>query len=153
MKRQYSIFFKALFLLIVFSLNTVVSFACSTSDLFHNSHHSKIQRSTTQTHQHEDKSHGHHKHGRHSHEQENNQPNNDDDNCCSSYIITLAKIEKSIARIIEFPAPVITPFFAEFTALLLANLWKEKTFFPDYIRWRPPATIQDLRIVIQSFQI
>ncbi len=152
MKRQYSIFFKAFFLLTVFSLNTVVSFACSTSDLFHNSHHSNKSRSTT-THQHEDKPHAHHKHGQHSHDLENNQSNNDDDNCCSSYIITLAKIEKSIARNIEFPATVITSYYAEFAYLLLANHGKEKTFFPDFIRWRPPATIQDLRIVIQSFQI
>lgn len=151
--RQRTIYLKGFFLLIVFSLNTIVSFACSTSELFHNSHHSKNSPAKGHSHQHGGHHNPQHDHGQQGQDHEKDKQNKNDDDCCAASIISLAKIEKSIARSIEVPSPILMPFIKAFISLAPPSAEIGKTIFPDFIRWRPPATIQDLRIVIQSFQI
>ncbi len=152
-------YYKALFLLLVFSLNTMVSFACSFSSFFHGFHHHKSS-ATTIEHKHSGSHHdshdqkNKHDHGIQSeHKHESGSPNNSKDDCCSKSVIKIEKVEKAISRTIEVPHTIfVASLFATYVKLFSLQDLK-KTFFPDYIRWQHTATIQDLRIVIQSFQI
>lgn len=150
-KRTY---FKGLLLFIVFSLNTVVSFACSFSSLFHSFHHSTSAVS------HQALASDYHSHGEeHQHESTTNQDANSTsdestDDCCSKLILEVEKAEKAVSKSIEAPAAIfLTSFLSTFSPSLSLLLAEENVSYLRYIRWRLPATIQDLRIVIQSFQI
>ena len=72
MKRNKSIQLKAAFLLIVFSLNTVIGFACAVGlDMGFNSHHHCQENAIkTEGNHHHDEADVHH-----------HQPNNEKDNC------------------------------------------------------------------------
>lgn len=150
--RRYKI--KAAFLLFVFALNTVVSFACSTSGVLHKLHHKADAESTA--HQHKSNSHKH-QHS-HSHKQDGKHNHSDKDqkgkdDCCSNNVVSLQKADKSVSRSIEAPNVSFVSAFLLSYFSLPNSLVQENTFFPDDIRRRLPTTIQDLRIVIQSFQI
>jgi hypothetical protein len=148
-------YYKALLLFIVFSLNTVVSFACSFSSLFHGFHHH--ENSVTVEHKHE----GNHRHSsdkKHNEAQSNHthdsgSTKNSKDDCCSKSVIEIEKIEKAVSRTIEAPHAIfVASLFAAYSEIFsLSTVYK--VFFTHIVRWRLPATIQDLRIVIQSFQI
>lgn len=150
-------YYKALLLLIVFSLNTVVSFACSFGGVFHNFHH---RGSVAMEHNHN--SPGKHAHGTahkedhdkkpaHTHDAES--PGDKKGDCCSDQVTELQKLDKSVSRNIEAPhLNFITVFIASYSELFFFQAGKQD-LQPHKIRWRPTATIQDLRIIIQSFQI
>ena len=153
MKQGKAIYYKAFFLLFVFSLNTVVSFACSLSSYFHSFHHSSFAYASDRDHG----KHGntyHHDHDCHSVPQQNLPDNEKKDDCCSKYVVEFQKIEKSVSKSIEAPGFLITTTFLPSTYFdLEIPASKNIPAFPNYDRWRIPATIQDLRIIIQSFQI
>jgi hypothetical protein len=150
-------YYKAWFLLIVFSLNSIISFACSLSSLFHGFHHHSI----TTEHNNEQIIGHHHsldKSGEHHHDQEQggeqSQSPSSSEDCCSKSLVEVEKVDKSISRTIQLPEiNIFTSFFLAYTPCFLWHGTEEKTFLTYHVRWRPPATIQDLRIVIQSFQI
>ena len=146
---------KAIVLLIVFSLNTVVSFACSLGGLFHSFHHHPSSATAT-----EERGHHHHEEGHHhdqsntAHHHEEHAPDKPADDCCSKNVVPLDKVEKAASRAIEAPdAAFLTSFLITYSSLFLQLPTEDKTVYPGYVRWRIPSTIQDLRIVIQSFQI
>ncbi|MFN2439812.1 MAG: hypothetical protein ABR503_11485 [Chitinophagaceae bacterium] len=154
-----STYYKALVLLIVFSLNTVVSFACSFSNLFHGFHHHKSS-ATTVEHKHSGSHHdshdqkNKHDHGiQAEHKHDSGSSKNAKDDCCSASLVEIEKVEKALSRTIEAPHVIfVTSLFTVYTKLFsLPTI--EKVFHPDNIRWRFPATIQDIRIAIQSLQI
>ncbi len=151
-KRTY----KALFLFLVFSMNTVVSFACLFSDVFHNfHHHNRITATKEHDHSGDHHAQAHKHHGdkpAHSHDTAPSGKSKDD--CCSDSIVAIEKADKSLSRAIGAPQvhSVLSSFYPDHSTLY----FKEKTnrlILPVQDRWRYPATIQDLRIVIQSFQI
>ena len=153
-KRTY---YKALLLLTVFSLNTVVSFACSFSDLFHGFHHHKI--SATSEHKHSGSHHSESETPKHDHSSQsehkhnNNSSKDSKDDCCSKSVIEIDKVEKAVSRTIEAPHAIfVTSLFAAYSEIFSLSAI-DKVFLTHIVRWRLPATIQDLRIVIQSFQI
>ena len=142
-------YYKALILLIAFSLGTVVSFACSVSSFFHGMHHHG--NAATSHHEHSGGIKHKHPHSGHHHEPE--KPLKEKNDCCSDNVLQLQKIEKEVSRPIAVPHPgFLNSFIASFS-LAVNEQTEENSFFPDFVRWRLPATIQDLRIVIQSFQI
>lgn len=150
---------KAAFLLTVFALNTVVGFACASFGIFHQAHHHDGQAvSPKHDHNHHEGSHksnhAHkHQHGKAQHHQHPAKGEKDGDDCCSDSVVSLQKIDKTPSRSIEAPN---SEFVAAFVlAYLIASPLSvaEGDSFPQYVRWRVPTTIQDLRIVIQSFQI
>jgi hypothetical protein len=151
-------YYKALLLLAVFSLNTVVSFACSFSDLFHGFHHQKTPQASEHKqagghHHAEDKAHkhSHDTQSRHGHDSGTSKESKDD--CCSGDVIQIQKIEKAVSRSIEAPQAIfLTSFFTAY-ASVFSSQTEERTLFPLHSRWRLTNTIQSLRIVIQSFQI
>jgi len=152
-KRIYS---KALLLLTVFSLNTVVSFACSSSRLFHDLHH-KNNTSTIENKKPDGHSHSHSNAHKHDHskpsEHQHDPSEKSDDDCCSNSVVAFEKVDKSVSRIIEAPNVHFIALFNAFYFTTSSLVSPEKIDIPRHIRWRLPATIQDLRIVIQSFQI
>lgn len=153
-KRTY---FKALLLTLVFSLNTIVSFACSFSNLLHGIHHHETATAPAAEHQH---SHNHHSSGSDKHEHDDQQHQHSagtsreaKDDCCSESVVEIEKVEKAVSRSIEAPqALFIASFFATYASLFQIDTIEDASI-PTYIRWRLSATIPDLRIVIQSFQI
>ena len=161
-KRTY---IKSLLLLIVFSLNTIVSFACSFGGAFHDFHHQKISSSTSNkheeghkhshnSHEHDHTDSGNHEHHKGSEHKHDSSPvNNPENNCCSDSVVELQKVDKLVSSNIQAPDAVfVTSFIGAYFDIISFSV-RENRFFRDNIRWRPPATIQDLRIVIQSFQI
>ena len=144
-------YYKAILLLIVFSLNTVVSFACSFGGMFHEFHH-KVSSTTEPKHSHHE---GHkHDHGKSSEQKHDSEtPVDSKDNCCSLSVVEMQKLDKSISRSIEAPNLIFIISFAAAYSEFFSLPALQQAVFPDFVRWRPPPTIQDLRIIIQSFQI
>ena len=149
MKRNKSIQFKAAVLLIVFSLNTVVGFACAVGlDMGFNSHHHEGSAMEVSENHHHDKSHHHDEADFHHHK-----TNNDKDNCCNDGVMKFQKVDKALASSISVAN---TAFFTSF----LASFYNIDILFPSnkiskikyFVRSHHPP-IPDIRIAIQSFQI
>lgn len=153
MKRSLSIQFKAVFLLVVFSFNTVIGFACSVGlDMGFNSSngHEKKHEVAADHHghtgDHNGKSHhqlveaNHHSRGA------------EKDNCCKDEVIKFEKVDKQGARSVSVPASqlyfhtICTPYFY-FNALASDVHTPENKYF---VRCHHPP-IPDIRIAIQSF--
>ena len=150
-------YYKALILLIVFSMNSVVSFACSFSNLFHSLHHHTDAAVTEHNHganhhntKNESAKHQHNNVAEHHHD--TGSQKSEDDNCCSTKVIEIEKVEKAVSRTITAPEVIfLTSLFVSYTELYLSR--QDTDILQHHTRWRNPATIPDLRIVIQSFQI
>ena len=156
--------FKAAVLLIVFSMNTVVGFACglgldlSGSKDHHNSvainrsHSEQPEKIQPHAHTHEGDSH-HHEVKVVDKEKTPEEPGKGDD-CCSNHVVPLQQVDKAI------PASISLPFFIFLTSFFHSYItkdipepgWARNTFL-QFDRWRPLSTIPDIRIFIQSFQI
>ena len=150
MKVKNRTYYKALVLLVAFSLSTVVSFACSVSSLFHELHHHNSSAKSHHVHNHGVK----HTHSHTAHHHGSDKPEEKKEDCCSGNVLQLQKTEKAVSRSIEAPNAVFAmSVFTAYASLLTLQQPEEKAFLPHHFRWRLPATIQDLRIVIQSFQI
>ncbi len=163
MNYKNSIRFKSLFLLLVFSLNTVVGFACAISiDMgFNSSHHSETNLPNPPAHQHghgdapghHDSHEKGHDHAHHTDNAESPHSGGDDDNCCSDDVAKLLQQEKNIAHSLTIDHPVsftlfISPFY--YTEVSFRNQVQKHTRY--FVRnYHPP--IPDIRIAIQSFQI
>jgi hypothetical protein len=149
------IYCKALLLTMVFSLNTIVSFACSFSGGFHGFHHQRaVSANKSSDHDHE-KGH-HHDHGaakKHHHDPA--AAENSKEDCCSKNLVEIEKKDKSVARSIELQnISFFTSFILSYSPLFSAVAVADKTpHARTFVRCWAPATIQDLRIVMQSFQI
>jgi hypothetical protein len=154
MKRSKGTYYKALALLVVFGMNTLVIFACSFSSLFHSFHHQRSASSTDHSRTHQ------HPHANHVHQHDDPGSQNHgsvpgpNDNCCAKYVVVIEKADKSISRTIVAPNlfPQV-PFVATLISIFTPSPVETNKLFPENTRRRIPPTIQDLRIVIQSFQI
>ena len=154
---------KALFLILVFSLNTLVGFACAIGiNMGFNSEHHDDANLKPKVHIHADgKKHVHHSkkgkhdHGKHHHDNStaNHNHGNDDDNCCNDKSSKFDQLDKSTTQSIGIDHPVfLTTFVSSYlenelnhpTVIIIDNRY----FFRSY---HPP--IPDIRIAIQSFQI
>ena len=159
-RRRYKII--AAFLVIVFSLNTVVGFACSVGiDMgFNTKHHHGEVWTEPVVHIHKDgKKHIHlEKKNRHDHnkshhqEQANGDKSKDNkDNCCNDKVVQFEQLDKSVPQSnIIHPIFLIT-FFDAFYNVPLPSLNIVKNIKQFVRSYHPP--ISDIRIAIQSFQI
>lgn len=143
MKRNKSIQFKALFLLIVFSLNTVIGFACALGlDMGFNSHHH--EESTTGS----VRMHHHHESSVQYHGAKNEK-----DNCCNDEVMQFQKIDKALASSINIINPV--SFISCVSSFYNLDILSHSTQISDikyFVRSHHPP-IPDIRIAIRSFQI
>jgi len=149
MNRNKSIQFKAAFLLIVFSLNTVIGFACAVGmNMGFNSHHHEESAIEATENHHHDKSH-HHDEADVSHQK----TNNDKDNCCNDEVMKFQQVDKNIATSFSLISPVFfTSFLASFYHIDLLSSNNRISTIKYFVRRHHPP-IPDIRVAIQSFQI
>jgi len=142
MKRNKSILFKALFLLIVFSLNTVIGFACAVGlDMGFNSHH------------HEESATGSVSMHHHGVNIKNHETKNDKDNCCNDEVMKFQKVDKALASSIKIINPVsFTSYVASFFNIDILSAPTQISDIKYFVRSHHPP-IPDIRIAIRSFQI
>ncbi|MEO6134329.1 MAG: hypothetical protein ABIP35_04190 [Ginsengibacter sp.] len=156
MKKIKSIQLKAAFLLIAFSLNTIIGFACAVGlDMdFNSHHHEEVTKATV--HVHADGNKHHHKNEVKDHHEEkvkDHHEGNEKDNCCNDHVTKIVRQDKAIASSISINTPIcsttfITGFYIA-DALLAAGINSHIKYF---VRSHHPP-IPDIRIAIQSFQI
>ena len=138
---------KAIFLLVVFLLNTAVGFGCA----LHMSH--------SEDHEAHHDGHKHHEHGSHHSAIKPNLPANKvsivdkDAPCCQGAVNNFISIAKQLPQTVkaDFAYPVadlVTSHCFSFKALI-SNASKQRIVVNQ--RQRPPTS--DIRIYIQSFQI
>ncbi|MEO6682072.1 MAG: hypothetical protein ABIN48_04540 [Ginsengibacter sp.] len=157
MKKIKSIQLKAAFLLIVFSLNTIIGFACAVGfDMsFNSSHHGEeVTDNTIPLHE-DGKKHHHHNEVKSHHEEAENhlhKTTNNKDNCCHDKVTQIAQQDKIITPSIDVITPVFfTTFIASFYDINILNSVID-SHVKLFIRSHHPP-IPDIRIAIQSFQI
>lgn len=158
---------KALFLLVSFSLNSVVGFACSLGlDMGFNSHHHHHDGEASHPHKHGPiqghDNHHHKKDGpKHQHGAGEKQHHGNtvvfnaisDDNCCKDFVVGFQNVDKQVVGKI-YPAKQkieYTPFI--FSVLILTSHQVDPNpvrTAPKILDHSPPP---DIRVFIQSFQI
>jgi hypothetical protein len=157
MKKIKPIQLKAAFLLMVFSLNTIIGFACAVGlDMGFNSHHHEEEVTDMPVHVHADgKKHQHYNEASNHHDEniKDHHQTNDKDNCCNDHATKIAQQDKAIAQTLSIINPTFfTTLIASFyniDILLSAGVDSPVKYF---IRSHHPP-IPDIRIAIQSFQI
>ncbi|MDE3185067.1 MAG: hypothetical protein KGM16_16775 [Bacteroidota bacterium] len=142
MKKKKSIQIKATILLIVFSLNTVIGFACAVGiDMGFNSHHHKESSIASASMHHHDAN------------VENHPTKNDKDNCCNDEVMKFQKVNKALSSSIKMINPVsFTSYLASFYNLDISSPYSQISDIKYFVRSHHPP-IPDIRIAIRSFQI
>jgi len=159
MKTNSTIKLKAAALLVVFGLNTIVSFACSLGiDMgFNSPHHDDEKVSTAHIHS-DGTKHHHQKKATHSHShkqgyQHLEKHEHEKNNCCSDTVVSLSQDDKSVPQgSVHINPLVFATYLLHFyisDEFCHSRITTSKKFF---VRgYHPP--IQDIRIAIRSFQI
>ena len=154
MKINRSIQFKAAVLLLVFSLNMVVGFACAIGmDMeFNTTHHHDTDAVKVHTHANGEK-HEHHNNVDQHHEKKKNSKSEEKEGCCNDAVVKISQTEKAIPQSNVTVYPI---FFTGFIASYYTINHFYKSQISENLRYflrnyHPP--IADIRIAIQSFQI
>lgn len=155
MKGKLSVPLKAVFLLVVFLLNTVVGFACAVSMP---NGTPQEERHATKSHHHTDHDHANHNHAKpaeaHHDLTDHHATKENKDDCCKDEVTKLLKEDKvspSKTTVSIQPATFIALLLSYYPIdALVASVYQPNTkyFVKSY---HPP--IRDIRISIQSFQI
>lgn len=135
--------------MLVFSLSTVLGFACSLGlNMGYNKHHHEQEAISSPSTQH----HGHHKAGKEHHHATSSNSNSKDD-CCSNGVTSFNLLDKSISQQITIVHPVFaTAFLAAYAYIdLFQPQYASKNIRAFSQSYHPP--ISDIRIAIQSFLI
>ncbi len=157
MKIITSIQIRAALLLVVFSLNTVLGFACAIGINmgFNVNHHTDEEVSAGVVHTHNDgKQHIHHDEVKPHDEAEADHHNEESkNNCCNDKVIKFNEVDKIASHPYLSVSPVFfTSFLASFYDISISYTSYVDTGIKYYVRsYHPPIT--DIRIAIQSFQI
>ena len=147
MSKALSIQLKAAFLLIIFSLNMFVGFACAIGvDIgFNTTHH---HEETTEVHVHADGKKHHHEEAKHKHSHKNEK-----DDCCNDKVVKLSQADKAVPQASKLLSPVFfTAFVATYSNINISYPSQVNTCNKYFVRGHHPP-IPDIRIAIQSFQI
>jgi len=140
---------KSAFLLVVFGLNTAVSFACSVGmDMGFNASHHRNEEAT-EVHVHADGKKHHHEKAGHTHSS-----SQDKDNCCNESVIKLSQYDKFSPKSNIIINPLFfTVFITTYYSVIDISHPSQVTTSIKYFTrsYHPP--ISDIRIAIQSFQI
>jgi hypothetical protein len=157
MKKIKSIQLKSAFLLTVFSLNTIIGFACAVGlDMGFNSHHHRQEAVEAAVHVHSDGKEHHHNHKAKEHHDESvrdNQHANDKDNCCNGGVIKFQQVDKNVAASFGLINPVfLNALLTSFYNIDILSSNNRILAIKYFVRRHQPP-IPDIRIAIQSFQI
>ena len=151
MRNKLSIKFKAVFLLIVFSLNTVVGFACAIGvDMgFNASHHHHDEEaievmSEVMEHHHHELASGH---------QEDNRDNSKEDDCCNKKVLQISQEDKALPQTHSLISAIFfSAYIASYPHSAIFYSSQVTAMVKYFVRcYHPP--IPDIRIAIRSFQI
>ena len=154
---------RALFLLAVFSLNTVVGFACSIGiDMGYNSSHHEHGSSHSEKKPHSHKSGHKHSHGtghnhsdQHKHTEASGTAKNTQDDCCANDVTKFIQLDKSVVK--TNLALIVPTFFVTLTSIFIQPSLNENNLANSsgLLSVRRSCSIYDtdIRIAIQSFQI
>ena len=152
MQKDISIKLKATLLLIVFSMNTVVGFACAMGvDMGYNNSHHEAEATEVAVHVHADgKKHHHDKKPVANHLDKKDASKKDD--CCNDKVIKFQNLDKSLSQNpnVAINAPVFVAILSSFFGL---DIFKPAQVIPEkyFEFFHPPPP--DILIVIQRFQI
>ena len=159
--KSASIQLKALFLLLVFSVNTVIGLACSMNlNMGINAHHPE-RATTAKVHVHADgKKHihqpssGKHNYNKSHHTDKADHHKTDSDaNCCNEKVTKFEQLDKSVTPKISLASPVFfTAFVSTYYSPNLSYTLKVSRGTKYFVRSHHPP-IPDIRIAIHSFQI
>lgn len=141
----------ALFLFLLFGGSSLLGAACTLSAAVHGWHHHGPASAAAHTHG-DGRKHTHEHAGAH-HDAPAKEQGKADNDCCSGKVSLLGKSDKIPAPpLVVAAAPYVSQPFPDYLSLVAPEAPRTlRTPYP--FRWRWPATIPDLRIVIQSFQI
>lgn len=148
MSKALSIQLKAAFLLIIFSLNMFVGFACAVGvDMgFNTTHHHEEE--ATEVHVHADGKKHHHEKAEHKHSHKDGK-----DDCCNDKVVKLSQADKAVPQAAKLLSPVFfTAFVATYYNINITYASQVNTSTKYFVRGHHPP-IPDIRIAIQSFQI
>ena len=163
MKKSKSIQLKAAILLIVFSCNTIIGFACGIGvDMSFKSKNDNSKKAIKTTiHVHADgKKHIHHEKAGsvdHNKTQEykrnvDEKSNKNKESCCTSKVTKFEQLDKLVPQSIKVHSFFYTTFVSSFFAIANQYTSYIDTRLKYFVRSHHPP-IPDLRIAIQSFQI
>ena len=149
MKQKRYIQFKAAFLLIIFSLNMIIGFACAVGvDMGFNSHHHQEEETAVAIHVHANGKKHHHEKAAHKHSDDNKK-----DDCCSDKALKIFQADKAVPQFAKLLSPTFaTAFIPVYYATNISYPSQVITSNKYYVRGHHPP-IPDIRIAIQSFQI
>lgn len=144
MKRNISIQLNAAFLLIVFSINMIIGFACAIGIdmLFNTGHHEETEITAhVGSHHHHDKADKDHK------------SKDNKDNCCNDHVIKFSQVDKSFPYgFAGLNAVFFTTLVSSFYNIDVLHTFKASANIKYFVLgYHPP--IPDIRVAIQSFQI
>lgn len=148
MSKAISIKLKAVFLILVFSLNTVVGFACAVGVNmgFNTTHHHKEE--ATEIHVHADGSKHHHEKKEHKHSEKE-----DKDDCCNDKVLKIFQTDKAVPQTAKLLSPIVfTAFVTLYYDISISYPSQINVSNKYFVRGHHPP-IPDIRIAIQSFQI
>lgn len=153
MKRTRSIQVKALFLLAVFSLNTLVGFACAAglNMGFNAKHHHHEEDAVSPA-----KGHPHHEGAAHHHDEEAStaQKAGEDNNCCNDGVIKFSQADKLLAHAVnaglELPVMLVHLHFLYESYLSSCSYGHGQSLPVPRLH---VAGSRGIRVSIQSFQI
>ena len=149
MKKIKSIQIKAAFLLIAFSLNTIIGFACAVGmNMDFNSHHHEEEAAISESSHHHSGVNHHHDESVKDHHQ-----SNVPDNCCHDKVTKIAQVDKAVPQAFSISVnylflSALASAFYHIDALNAVRASQFRYFVRSH---HPP--IPDIRIAIQSFQI
>ena len=152
MNRSRSIQIKAAFLILVFSMNTVIGFACALGlDMgFNTMDHDEEATETMHTHA-DGKKHVHHEGAAKDHHHKKS--NDGEDNCCSKHATALSNIDKTVPQTVNVAHFFfLTAFVSAFYNIDSNSLSQSIPNIKYFVRSHHPP-ILDIRIAIQSFHI
>lgn len=151
MNRNSGISRKAVFLLIVFLLNTVVGFACSVGLGMGavKAHHHEAKESKAAHHHHQGEDDHHAVKEDHDHSSKKTT-----EDCCTDQVQKIEKTDKLSPPVLEFSTyqPFYTLIYPNYV-LLEASVSSLYTLRPKYFVRDDHPPIPDIRIALQSFQI
>ncbi|WP_342331621.1 hypothetical protein [Pedobacter sp. FW305-3-2-15-E-R2A2] len=151
MNRNSGISRKAVFLLIVFLLNTVVGFACCVGLGMGavKAHHHEVKESKAAHHHHQGEDDHHAVKGDHDHSSKKTT-----EDCCTDQVQKIEKTDKLSPPVLEFSTyqPFYTLIYPNYV-LLEASVSSLYTLRPKYFVRDDHPPIPDIRIALQSFQI
>ncbi len=160
-KYKNSIQINAIILLLVFSLNTIILFACALGmDMgFRSQHHENSDAITHQheegtlPHHHDKASDSHHHNDADNHQQQLKDKSDNKNNCCNDSVLKFEKLDKTVTNTVKvnFNTPVFVALIHIFYLSDFLSTSQITKHLP-VVRWCFPPP-PDIRVSIQSFQI